>query len=201
MSNDIPSNCVSAEAEPVAARSSAPIWIIVVTLLLIFLGGYYFDQHSGWFDKNIYTPYNSTDKLEAYQPKSDAAAAFARGKTDYDRYCGICHGPDGQGKPGLFPPLAGSEFVNSAGFNRLARIPLAGLSGPVQVNGKSWSAAMPAMGATLPDDSLAAVLTYIRGSWGNKAGPVTADDIKKIRAEIGKSPAPLTADTLKALPE
>jgi mono/diheme cytochrome c family protein len=186
--------------EPTATRSAAPMWIIVVTLLLLFLGGYYFDKHSGWFDKKIYAPYSSAEQLDAYQPKSGAAAAAARGKAVYDSVCGICHGPDGKGKPGQAPELAGSEWVVAKGFNRLAHIPLAGINGPIKVAGKDWSMAMAAMGAALPDDDVAAVLTYIRTSWGNKASPVTGEDIKKIRASLG-SPKPLTGEQLMALPE
>jgi len=59
---------------------------------------------------------------------------------------------------------------------------------------------MAAMGAALSDADLANVLTYIRGSWGNKAGEVTADEIKAIRAGIGR-PQPLSLEQLNALPE
>ena len=177
------------------------MWIIVVTLVLLFLGGYYFDQHGGWFNSKVYAPYASAELLEAYQPKSGAAAALARGKTVYDSVCGICHGADGLGKPGQAPPLAGSEWVVTKGFNRLARIPLAGINGPIQVSGKDWNLAMAAMGAALPDDDLAAVLTYIRSSWGNQASPVTGEVIKKIRAELPQGQPPYTGAQLKALPE
>ena len=103
------------EPAPEAGRSTLPIWIVVLTLLLLFLGGLYFDQHGGWFDHQVYAPYVSADQLELYQPKSGAAAALARGKVVYDQVCGICHGPDGLGKPNLSPPLAGSEWVNTEG--------------------------------------------------------------------------------------
>jgi mono/diheme cytochrome c family protein len=59
---------------------------------------------------------------------------------------------------------------------------------------------MAAMGAALPDEELAAVCSYIRSSWGNKGGPVTADDIKAIRAGLGH-PQPMSADQLQAMPE
>ncbi|HZI31478.1 MAG TPA: cytochrome c [Candidatus Binatia bacterium] len=186
--------------EPEATRSAAPMWIIVTTLVLLFLGGYYFDKHSGWFNKSVYAPYSSSEELDNYQPKSGEAAARARGKAVYESVCGICHGPDGMGKPGQAPPLAGSEWVNCAGFHRLAHIPLMGVNGPLKVEGKDWSLSMAAMGAALSDDDLAAVLTYIRSSWGNKASPVTGDDIKKIRASLG-APKPMTSDELMALPE
>lgn len=195
------SGCPIPSGEPTAQRSSAPMWIIVITLVLLFLGGVYFDHHSGWFSARVYAPYDTADQLEAYQPKSGAAAALAHGKTVYESVCGICHGVDGMGKPGVAPPLAGSEWVNAKGFDRLAHIPLMGVNGPIQVEGKDWSSAMAAMGAALPDEDLAAVLTYIRGSWGNKAAAVSADDIAKIRSAMPKNPAPMNHDQLMAVPE
>lgn len=187
--------------EPAVTRSAAPIWIIVTTLMLLFLGGYYFDKHSGWFNQNVYAPYSSAQELESYQPQSGEAAARARGKAVYESVCGVCHGNDGKGKPGQAPELAGSEWVDAKGFNRLAHIPLMGLNGPITVGGKDWNLSMAAMGAALSDDDLAAVLTYIRSSWGNKASAVTGDDIKKIRSGMG-APKPINGEQeLKTLPE
>ena len=188
-------------AEPGAGRTTTPIWIVLLLLVLLFLGGLYFDEHGGWFSAQVYAPYVSTDEVELYQPKSGAAAALARGKVVYDQVCGICHGPDGLGKPGQAPPLAGSEWVNAKGFDRLAHIPLAGLNGHLTVAGKDWNMSMAAMGAALPDADLAAVLSYIRNSWGNKAGEVIGDDIKKIRAQIGGNAQPMSADQLMKMPE
>ena len=189
------------EAEPMATRATVPMWIVVLTLALLFLGAVYFDHHSGWFDVQVYQPYASADELDAYQPKSGAAAMLAQGKRNYDMICGACHGPDGMGQPNQAPPLAGSEWVNTKGFERLAHIPLAGLNGPLTVEGKDWNLSMAAMGAVLSDADLANVLTYIRESWGNQAGPVTADYVKAARAAIGARPQPLNAEQLKALAE
>jgi mono/diheme cytochrome c family protein len=201
MSDENKSCSVPSAGEPVATRSAAPMWIIVTTLILLFIGFVFFDRHSGWFDAKVYAPYTSVENLDAYQPQSGAAAELARGKKNYEAVCGICHGPDGLGKPGQFPPLAGSDWVVTKGFNRLAHIPLAGLAGPIQVSGKGWSLNMAAMGAALPDDDLAAVLTYIRSSWGNQASAVTGDDIKKIRAQLGGGSQPMTHDQLMKMPE
>ena len=200
MSDETKAWSTDSGAEPTAARSLLPMWILVVLLTLLYLGGIYFDHHSGWFDQQVYSPYGTAAELESYQPKSGAAAALAAGKKSYESVCGTCHGNDGLGKPGQAPQLAGSEWVIAKGHNRLAHIPLAGISGPIQVAGKDWNMAMAAMGAALSDADLANVLTYIRGSWGNKAGAVTADDIKTIRASI-KSPQAMTHDMLMALPE
>ncbi|HTY87055.1 MAG TPA: cytochrome c [Candidatus Acidoferrum sp.] len=187
-------------AEPTASRSALPIWIITVTLVLMLLGAVYFDHHSGWFNKQVYPPYRSAEELAANQPQSGAMAA-AQGKKMYETMCGICHGTDGLGKPGQAPALAGSEWVVTKGYDRLTRIPLAGLSGPMSVKGQGWNLAMAPMGATLSDADLAAVLTYIRTAWGNQAGEVTADNVKSVRAALGARPQPLTAEQLKAMPE
>jgi mono/diheme cytochrome c family protein len=186
---------------PAAGGSSLLIGMILVTLVLMFLGAVYFDRHSGWFSKQVYGPYASVNQLEEYQPKSGAAAAAAQGKRVYETVCGICHGPDGLGKPGQAPALAGSELVNAKGFHRLAMIPLAGLNGSLQVAGKDWNLTMAPMGAALSDADLAAVLTYIRNSWGNQGSPVSAEDIKSIRASMGVRPQPLNGSQLKSMPE
>ena len=202
MSDESPKDCCANSAgEPTATRSTAPMWIIVATLILLFVGGVYFDHHGGWFSPKIYAPFNSAEELEAYQPKSGEAAARARGKVVYDSVCGICHGADGLGKPGQAPKLAGSEWVLAKGVNRLAHIPLQGISGPIKVAGQDWNMNMAAMGAALPDEDLAAVLSYIRASWGNQAAAVTADDLKKIRAEVGNGALPMSGDQMMKLPE
>jgi mono/diheme cytochrome c family protein len=201
MSDENKSCCPTPDAEPTVTRSAAPMWIIVVTLTLLFFGGLYLDSHGGWFDARVYQPFNSAEKVEAFQPKSGAASMMALGKARYEAICGICHGTDGLGKPGMAPPLAGSEWVNAKGHNRLAHITLTGLIGPINVAGKEWNMSMAAMGASLPDDDLAAVLTYIRSSWGNKAAPVTGDDIKAIRAQLGTGGQPISGAQLMQVPE
>src|SRR5665213_3750980 len=197
MSEEVKSSSAESNAEPTATRSAAPMWIIVVTLTLLFLGFVFFDKHSGWFDAKIYAPYSSAEQLENWQPQSGPAAFLARGKKVYEQVCGICHGVDGLGKPGQAPPLAGSEWVLAKGVNRLAHIPLEGLTGTLTVEGKEWNLTMAAMGVQLSDADLAGVLTYMRSSWGNKAGEVTADDIKKIRDAIGGHPQPANGEQLK----
>jgi mono/diheme cytochrome c family protein len=201
MNDETKSNCPArTDGEPTATRAAVPMLIFVAMLLLLFLGTVYFDHHSGWFDAKVYSPYVSAEQLELYQPKSGAAAAAAQGRKVYETVCGICHGVDGMGKPNQAPPLAGSEWVNAPGFHRLAQIPLLGLNGSLQVEGRDWNLNMAPMGAALSDADLAAVITYIRTSWGNKAGAVSADDVKAIRAVVAGHPA-VTGAQLKDLPE
>ncbi|MGH7976881.1 MAG: c-type cytochrome [Limisphaerales bacterium] len=187
--------------QPPQKRSTVPVWIFSLTIVLIYLGAVYFDHHGGWFDAQVYAPYADAEELDSYQPKSGAAQFLAQGKKSYEITCGICHGTDGLGKPGQFPPLAGSEWVNAKDFKRLAHIPLEGLNGVVHVKGQEWNSTMPAMGAGLSNSDLAAVLTYIRSSWGNNAGALTADDVKVVRATAAGKPAINGEAQLKTIPE
>lgn len=198
MSDENKCSCSPSNGEPTVKRSAAPMWIIVVTLTMLFFGGLYLDSHSGWFNPKVYAPFNSAERLEAFQPQSGGNAAL--GKRIFEASCGICHGNDGAGKPGQAPPLAGSEWVATKGDSRLIHIPLQGLNGSLTVKGKEWNLTMVNIGSALPDADLAAALTYIRASWGNKAGEVTADEVKKVRDSL-KGATPLSADQMTKMPE
>jgi mono/diheme cytochrome c family protein len=122
-------------------------------------------------------------------------AVMAAGQTEF-AYCQACHAPDGAGMPGLAPPLAGSEWVTGPVENPI-RIVLRGLEGPIKVKGVDYNLPLAMAPAPhLSDDQIAAVLTYARNSFGNKASAVTADQVKAFRGEVGL-PA-LKASDLKA---
>jgi mono/diheme cytochrome c family protein len=111
-------------------------------------------------------------------------AVMDLGKAQY-ALCMACHGADGGGVPGLAPPLANSEWVTGPIENPI-RIVLRGLEGPISVNGVDYN--LPLAMAALPhltDEQLAAVLTYTRNSFGNKASAVTPDQVKAFRGEVG----------------
>lgn len=185
-------------SEPKAGSQPVPVWLFVLLFALLYWAMMYFDQNSGWFSGEVYRPYSSLTELQAFQPPS-GGMNLERGKAVYENVCALCHGVDGMGKPGQGPPFAGSEWV-LGGPNRVIRIPLVGLTGPIKVKGETWTLAMPAMGAALPDDDLAAVLTYMRQSWGNKASPITPEQVKAARTEVGSRAQPWTADELEKIP-
>jgi quinoprotein glucose dehydrogenase len=108
---------------------------------------------------------------------------MALGKTQYTA-CLACHGADGNGATGTGPPLARSEWVLGPVEN-LIRIQLRGLQGPITVKGVEYNLAMPAQ-AHQTDDQIAAVLTYIRNNFGNKASAVTPEEVAALRSEVGK---------------
>jgi mono/diheme cytochrome c family protein len=94
----------------------------------------------------------------------------AVGAETYNTYCGTCHQPTGQGVPGAFPPLAGhapTVLARPGGRDYLAHLVLYGLEGPITVNDKPFSAAMPAWGEVLNDEQLAGALDYVLHSWDN----------------------------------
>src|SRR6476620_5852152 len=81
------------------------------------------------------------------------------GQQLYTLYCSACHGADGKGATGgAFPPLAESPYL-AGDPDRAVKIVLKGLSGPVDVLGKTYNLEMPPQGAALPDDQIAAILT------------------------------------------
>ncbi len=115
--------------------------------------------------------------------------------------CFACHQPTGLGLPGMFPPLAGSDWVNAPKADRIIRNVLHGVMGPLNINGKAFSTPapmMPPQGAALNDQQIADVLTYVRSSWGNTGGPVTPDQVKTVReAEKARTSMWTEAELLK----
>lgn len=104
------------------------------------------------------------------------------GKALFQR-CTACHQETGKGVPGAFPPLAGSSWVQGPASRPIA-IVLHGLQGPIKVGKDTYNGVMIAYGTGQPmtDAEVAAVVTYIRSSWGNKASAVTAAQVAQVRA-------------------
>ncbi len=112
-----------------------------------------------------------------------SAALLASGKSVYAQNCLTCHMADGLGVDGMNPPLAKTDYV-LGDKTRLTKVLLNGLQG-VEIGGEQYHGVMPAQ-ATLTDAQIAAVLTYVRNSFGNKASAVTVGEVKAVRAGNGK---------------
>lgn len=111
-------------------------------------------------------------------------AVMASGKVQF-MVCAACHGQNGEGSP-IAPPIAGSEWVMGP-ISNLIRIQLRGLQGPIMVKGTEYN--IPggmAAHAYQTDEQIAAVLTYVRNSFGNKASAVKAEQVAALRSEVGK---------------
>ena len=171
------------ELEPTAGSARAPVWLFVLVAVLAFWSMGFLDKYGGGFHATVYNPYKSLAELEADQP-STGNEAFRKGQKLFVTYCQVCHQANGQGAPGQFPPLAGSEWVLAKEPGRVIRIVLNGLQGPVKVKDLAFdSASMIPWRDQLSDDEIAAVLTFVRSNkeWGNEAPPVTAELVKAVR--------------------
>ena len=129
-----------------------------------------------------------------------ASAAGADGAALYQQRCASCHLADGTGVPGTYPPLAGSEFVTGPAGVPI-RIVMHGLQGEITVGGTTYNGLMPAwgVGIAMSDEELAALLTYVRTSWGNQAPAVTPAEVAQVRAATEGRTTPWTAAELQAL--
>ncbi len=108
------------------------------------------------------------------QQQIDAGEALFKGT------CSVCHQENGQGLPGIFPPLAGSDYL-MADKRRAIGVVLNGLTGTVNVNGQVYNSVMPPM-SQLNEDEVANILTFVMNSWGNNGPAVSHEDVYRVRA-------------------
>lgn len=131
--------------------------------------------------------YDTALKSDPNLQKLSKDISVAEGRKVFNNNCLMCHGQNGEGVPGVFPPLADSDYIKNlaSGKNRdkLIGIPLFGLSGKITVNGKDYDGVMPAL-STLSDQDAAAVLSFVTNSWGNKAKAFTSDEVAAARAAM-----------------
>ena len=118
------------------------------------------------------------------------------GEALYLSRCMSCHQADGNGIAGVFPPLNGTEWV-IGDKGRLIRIVLDGLMGETEVQGVTYSGAMPPWKAFLSDQEVADLLTYIRSAWENDASVVTPQEVALVRDATKSRTIPWTAEELK----
>jgi mono/diheme cytochrome c family protein len=116
----------------------------------------------------------------------------------YGEVCAACHQAAGTGLEGVFPPLAGSEWVTGRVQLPIA-IVLHGLQGEVVVKGKTYNSAMAPWASVLSDAEIAATLTYVRSQWGNRAGPVTAAQVRAVRTRYSTRTTPWTVAELQGV--
>ncbi len=117
-----------------------------------------------------------------------ALEQYRRGAVIYAKegFCVTCHQPNGKGLDASgFPPLNASKWVTGS-EDRLIKLTLNGLLGPIEVNGKKYPGQVPMtpFGMMLNDQEIADVLTYVRNSFTNEANPISAAKVKEIRESI-----------------
>jgi len=136
------------------------------------------------------SPIGTAPTVVAAQTKGERIVA---GKKLFNSICAACHQGSGQGKPHVFPPLAGSDYLN-ADKNRAIQLVIFGRQGQVTVNGMQFNNNMPSF--PLGDEDIANVLTYVYNSFGNSGLEVTPQEVKAQRAnkpQTVNTPAPKSA--------
>ena len=128
---------------------------------------------------------------------SAPAVIVPPGKIIYDTLCLNCHQPEGRGLPGLYPPIANSDWV-AGPPDRLIKLLLHGLTGPIKVNNSPFVQTtplpMPPMG--LDDQQLTDLVHYLRSHFDNSAPPVPIETIRQIRAATSPRNEAWTAEEL-----
>jgi mono/diheme cytochrome c family protein len=181
-------------------REPLPIWLYLACGAALFLTGSSFTGFQIFgrdlLDQGPGGPVLSSGSQGAAEV---AATPMDLGKKVYSGNCASCHQASGAGQPGSYPPLAGSEWVTGS-KERLAAILLKGLQGPVTVKGASFGTMiMPAQETILSPEKIANLMTYIRASWGNAAGPVTVDEVNAAKTKFASQSASFSEADLLAI--
>lgn len=179
--------------EPKDGFEPTPMWWVFVVMALLGWGGWYLGTYSGNWRADVYDerPGIAATASTSVPPAADP---MVLGKRIYAN-CQACHQADGRGVEGNYPPLAGSSWV-TGNPDTLVRILLHGVEGELEVGGRVYNQAMPPW-KHLRDEQLAAVATYVRGSWGNRAGPVEPEMVRAVRTATAVRSRAWTAAELR----
>lgn len=179
------------QAEPSEKSQPIPLIFLVGALALVLWGAGYIVL-SGSFGRA-----DLGDRRTVADLSGPAPGAAANGKQLFTANCVACHQATGKGLPGVFPPLDGSEWV-TGDERTVANILLHGVTGEITVMGNTFKGAMPAF-AQFSDAELAAVASYVRAEWSNKAGAIKPELFEAER-KAGTRTTPFNgAAELKAL--
>lgn len=176
--------------EPEEGSNPMPWFVLLLTALLLGFGIVYIAS-SSISEQPSLGDGRTMAELQGAAPAAPGAAVD--GKAVFASHCAACHQATGAGLAGVFPPLAGSEWVVGKDTT-LASIVLHGINGTLTVQGKSYNGAMPAFKDQLGDAELAALLTYIRGQWGNQGAAVPTETVAQVRAQTQARTEPYKGD-------
>ncbi|HET8985539.1 MAG TPA: cytochrome c, partial [Trueperaceae bacterium] len=180
--------------EPSRAETPSPVptwgWVLVIMFVAFGLyygiqnwsppaGGYAFSSSNSGAAAAGAVPGSQAGTANGpAAPDESAAPTFDHelGASVYGSFCSACHQANGQGMPGVFPPIAGDPVVTADDPTEHIDIVLGGLLGK-EIGGVDYASPMPAFGQQLGDDQIAAVINYQRTSFGNRAPLITAEDV------------------------
>lgn len=188
--------------EPGEAHRPISVWVVAFMGVVLFWGGSHLQSYSGSFKPLVYNEEDSgrgglaTNAVREVDP-------YTMGKRLFADTCAKCHQPDGEGLAGQYPPLAHSDWVLASSPDRMIRIVLDALQGPVKVNGATYNNTMTAWRDSLTDQQIAAIITFERThkEWGHHASAVSPEQVAAIRKATTNRSGPWTAEELLAIPE
>ena len=147
--------------------------------------------YSGKQEDLVYQPEGQATRTATSEPAPARALTkeerMRAGELIYNQTCFACHQANGQGLPGIFPPVAKSDYL-MADPDRAIGIVIHGKQGPITVNGQPFNQIMTPQ--NLNDEQIANVLTFVMNSWGNAGEPITPERVAKVRAAGGEALAP-----------
>jgi mono/diheme cytochrome c family protein len=181
-------------AEPEERIRPVPLLAIAITVAMVLFGVVYILTSEPFGTPELGDRRTVADLSG---PVPAAAGAAVDGKAVFAAQCAACHQATGKGLPGVFPPLDGSEWVQGDA-RTVANILLHGITGKITVAGADYSGAMPSF-QQLGDAELAAVASYIRSEWSNKAEPVPASLFAQERKASTRTTPFEGGEALKAL--
>ena len=153
-------------------------------------------------DSSLVRSHQQAPSEEGPEPEQQADLAVrssAPGEKLFNSYCAACHQRGGQGQEGRVPPLDGSPWV-SGSEERLIRIVLNGLRGPIEIQGKMYNLEMPSFRQLFKDDDIAAILAYVRQRYGPPRPPVTKATVARVRQQTEDRKVYWTVKELMKIP-
>ena len=175
--------------------SAPPVWVWTIVFTALFAGVYFLGANLGNVGAE---PWPQGGEGSETPVAAVAETPALDGAPIYTTRCSVCHQANGEGVPGVFPPLAGSEWVTGNPDN-VIRIVLQGLQGPIDVAGTTYNGAMPGLATQMSDEKIAAVVSHVRSSFGNGASAVSVVDVARVRSETDGRTQPWTADELAGM--
>jgi mono/diheme cytochrome c family protein len=129
----------------------------------------------------VWCALRSSASAQAPPAQPSPTSVANRGKDLYISQCSACHQVNGEGMPGVFPPLKGSGVVNKDDATKHIHVVLYGMQGG-RAGGVVYAAVMPPFAGTLSDADIADIIDYERSSWGNHGKPVAAAHVAAERS-------------------
>ena len=172
--------------QPEPHEGSRPVPKIVLTIIGLLLV---------WAVYHLYTSFNPmpSDVGDNRVAADFAVPAQADGGQLYTANCVACHQATGAGVPGVFPPLAKSEWVDAEDPGVMIRILLHGIHGPLTVEGGAYNGEMPNF-SKFSDEEIAALVTHVRSSFGNAASSTDAKKVAEVRESTKDQQGPWKGD-------